>query len=656
MSRRVAATAVLILAATSAAVAAPRKPFEVRPGPAGITPEEASLVAADAGDHAVVLVWETIRTDHTSVESDVEHHFRAKILTDEGRDLANIEIPGIEGWTKLEQWWGRVFLPDGSVLELPKEEVRVQSLVRSREGNLVTFRAALPGVVPGAVVDYGWKLRTLPVDHARVELQGPYRVLSLRLGWRPREIPWLTRITRSEGRQVTHDQDANGVWITARDLPAVVEEPNMPPLAELRTAAHLCYVTATAARAGDYWSDVARTSESWVRAYNKPGVIKDAVRRIGVTEDEPLESRLRRAYAWLQSNVRRTDLRSVEELELAAEQDRESPDKAKEVLAAGEGTANDLDWLFLGIARELGAQARLVFVADRTRNYFDPGLRTLDQFAGTIVAVGAPASPIETWRLVDAGSGLPYGEVPWYFSGIAGFAATGPSATILKIPPSPAAANVTTTVGTVRFVDGNEAVSASWVRTATGQSGYDTRRALRALEARERTTALKALCGADDGLEVLSSESPGLEAPAGAFTLRCETESEPERSVAGDARYLRDAGGPWFEPMLDLPGGHRTHPLVFRFPRTEIAAITYEAPEGYVPGDPPPAVTIPSRFGEYSRTVERLDRSFEVRRRFVRSALAIPAADYDAVRAFLTDVRASDGVPLPFVPAGAGEP
>ena len=650
MIRRLAAVALAAFA--TAAVADPKPRFEIRPGRAEISPEEAALAGVDTGEHAIVLVSETIRKDLTSVEADVHHHFRAKILTAEGRDLANVAIPGVEGYTRLAAWWARVILPDGRVLEVPKEDVQTQPVATAGAFRLVELRASLPGVVPGAILDYGWRLRTVPLDAVRVELQGPYRVLSLRLGWCPRELPWLARISRAEGRQVTSEQDVNGVWITARDLPAVVEEPLMPPLAEVRTAVHLFYSDPDAAGKGDYWSAIARSSESWVRAFNKPAVLRDAIRKAGVLEDEPLDAKLRRVYTWLETHVRRSDLLSSEELDAAADEDADATDKAREVLDAGVGTARQLDWLFLGMARELGAQARLVYVADRRQNYFDPGLRSMDQFAGTVVAVGAPGVPLEGWTLVDAGSGLPYGEVPWRFSGIGAFVATGESAAVVRVPPSRAEANVTTTNGNVRFLERNEAIAATWSRTAVGQAALEPRRDLRGAGAERRRELLRTACGAKDGLDVLVAESPGLEKSSGSFELRCEAETEGGLPTPDAPRYVRSAEGPWLPEFPVLPAGTRIHPVVFRFPLVDEIQIVVEAPEGFIPGTAPPPVSIASRFGEYTRIVSRADRSFEVMRRFRFTALAIPPAEYGAIRAFLGDVRAADRAELPFVRDG----
>lgn len=654
MVRNSGSVVLLALAVSFPAHAALKTKPVVKPGPSTISAEEAALAAVHAGEHAVILDDDTIRTDISGIECEIERHFRAKILTNEGRGLADVEIPAVREDASVKKWWGRVLLPDGKVLELPREELARQTLVKSRLGEVQSIRAALPGVVPGAVVDYGWTVRSVPVSYDRVELQQRYRVRSARYGWRPiGALPAGFRVSRSEGRQVEVESDPGGVWVIARDLPAVVEEPDMPPRSEVQTALHLYYASPEDG-GDDYWRGIAQRSETSVKAFNRPAVLREAIARMGLPPQAPLEERLRAAHAWLEENVRRTDLRSSEEVELSGSDDRESAEKAKKVLAAGEGTARDLDWLFLGIARELGASARLVYVADRRSNYFDPALRTLYQFAATIVAVGAPDAPLDKWALVDAGSGLPYGEVPWYFTGIAGLVATGKKADTVMIPPAPAMRNLAATSGTLKFVDGNEAAVASWTRTARGQHGFAERRHLRDLDPSERQKWLRALCGEAGENEVLLAEAPGLERASGNLELRCEVEQDPGGLDDRIVQYSYPVAGPWVEWLPDYADDRRVHPIVFPYPKADVGTMTLEAPEGFEPGEPPPPVVLNGRLADYALTVEKAERGFRVSRSFVLKALVVPPAEYAEFRSYLQKVREADRTSVVFLRRGSG--
>lgn len=637
---------VLAVALSAAPALGAVAPFEIRPGPTAISAEEAAL-AGSAGEHAVYLLRESTRTDRTPTECVVEHHARIKVLTNEGRKLANLELPGVEGRTGLIDFWGRVLLPDGSVQELPAERLIKQSVVRSRTGGTVVLKGALPGVVPGAILDYGWKLRTVLSAYQRVDLQGRHRVLDYRLRWKSLGGTSRLRISRAEGRDIRTERDAEGIRVFARNLPAVIEEPFMPPLGEVRTAAHLYYVEGDDVRE-DYWGHVAQFSDISVRRFNRRGSLDGTIASLGLAPDDPLETRLRKAYAWVEANLRRTDLFSAEEHERSTPDDPEDEPNAAKILAAREGTAEDLANLFLGLARELGADARLIYVTDRTEQYFDAGLRTLDPFMGILVAVRDPDVAPDAWTIVDPGSGLSYAEVPWYFAGQAAPLLTGKKSAVVTVPASTALRNVTTTAATLRFAKGSTSVTASWSIAAKGQSGLDERRYLRGLSPAERPTRLAELCGKDAGWEVVSAGSPGLDAAVGSLELRCEVEDEGGPMAPDVSRYHVVPTGPWLSSAPDFSDASRVHPVVFPFPRSERVTIEVGSPAGFVPGEPPPAVTLSGRFGDYARVVTRTDRGFSVSRSLVLKSLVVPVADYAELREFLSRVHAAERTALTF--------
>src|SRR5262245_13674834 len=118
-------TGCLLLLLGLAANAEARQKSDVVPGPIAMTPEEAAL-QADPGTtppHAIVLVEEADIYEWQGTEREMRYHLRAKILTNEGRGLADIEVPYVEGTGKIREWWARTLLPGGGVLELPLEKL-----------------------------------------------------------------------------------------------------------------------------------------------------------------------------------------------------------------------------------------------------------------------------------------------------------------------------------------------------------------------------------------------------------------------------------------------------------------------------------------------------------------------------------------------------
>jgi hypothetical protein len=136
------------------------KPAPIAPGPTVMSPDEIALAADPSRglEHAAILVEEVLRVDG-SIGTELTVHARAKILSNEGRELANVKIPFVKGSSHLRKWWGRVIFPDGRVLELPQSRLEEQAVLRSDERNVSAMAAALPGVEPGCVIDYGFVIR-----------------------------------------------------------------------------------------------------------------------------------------------------------------------------------------------------------------------------------------------------------------------------------------------------------------------------------------------------------------------------------------------------------------------------------------------------------------------------------------------------------------
>src|SRR5262245_28257102 len=150
---------VLVLSALPTAAAKPDTSLDVGPGPLTISPEEAAL-AGDGKTDAVVLLEEQSIDEHLGTDRELRFHLRAKILTNEGRSLADIAIPYLKGEDKIKEWWARTLLPDGKVMELPLDQAIQHTAVKVRSAEQREMRAALPGVIPGAVIDYGYVLHS----------------------------------------------------------------------------------------------------------------------------------------------------------------------------------------------------------------------------------------------------------------------------------------------------------------------------------------------------------------------------------------------------------------------------------------------------------------------------------------------------------------
>jgi len=644
-----AALLALALTAFPAPVCAGSIPFEVVPGPRKITPEERALSAGSSleAEHGVILAEETDRDDRTGVESYVTYRLRAKVFSNEGRSLGDLEIPFFAG-AQILKWWAWTLLPDGTVREFRKEDLHEQVLASSAGEKVSSLKGALSAVTPGCVIEYGYRLRQPGIyQRLRIELQRSFPVRRIRYHW----SPWggkvaSFRISRGEGLPVEVTRDSRSLFVNGRDLPAVVEEPYMPPLKEVRAAATL-YYRAASDDPKDFWTLEAKREVRRAATFAREKPLKAALAEMNLPAGEDLSARLKAVYQWLGTHVKRTSLLSAEEEE-EAEDDDEPALFAQDVLESRRATGRQMDSLFVGFARLLGVEAYLVLATDRTDRFFDPALLTIRQFDWSLAAVRLPEDPPDRFTFVVAGSGLPYGEIPWWLSGSSGFLADPKGAKVVILNPSNPVKNFSESKTSISFNLDDGTARVRWSRSDSGQAGLSERLELRGETPENRRKKLEELCGAWGSFEILEAEAPSLEDLASSLHLECKGIQTNTNFIRKWDRYSFRLDGVWVEPVPVLTAPTRIHPLVFPFPRIDQNVIEVETPPGYVTSQPPTVAPIESPYGHYALFITESPSGYHVERVFSLTSVAVPAAGYEPLRRFLTQVRQADQTVLEF--------
>jgi hypothetical protein len=594
--------------------------------------EEEKAIQADpaAGiEHAVILVEETFRDEDLGAAMETTFHVRAKILSNEGRDLANIEIPITRHDSTLRKWWGRTILPDGTVHDMPKNDLDRQLLARSGDRQLDAVKAALPGVVPGCVIDFGYVLREAGlVSYDRIELQRDWPIRRFDFEWKPYSmLQGAYRLSRTDLLDVDATSSRGIVKISGRNLPPVIDEPLMPPDHEVRGSLILYYIPYNMGY-DTFWDDTARFMDKLARsAARKKRSVAAAMGEMGIAQGSDPPESLVKAYNWIGNNIVRTGLRTFEEVQGAAEEDED----------------------FIAIAKGLGAEGNLVLASDRRFNVWHRELRTWSQFDATLAAVRLPDQ--EGFTIVDPGSGMPYGEIPWWLTGASAVVLTKARAHPVTLPTPDAKKNVAESTVSIRFADDNETMVTRWTETGKGQVGLRERRYLRRLSPGDRAERVDLLCGASPDVEIVKADVVGIDDLSHGLELHCEFERYGTPLEEDIGVYYMEWGGPWLRELPDLPEGPRTHPVVFEFPRVDIVNLEIVAPEGYVPEDAPEPEKLQTPVGNYILRVSRLEDRFKVERAVALFNVSVSVDRYDELRSFIEDVRRLDRSPLTFMRA-----
>ncbi len=398
----------------------------------------------------------------------------------------------------------------------------------------------------------------------------------------------------------------------------------MPPYYDV-SASFYTYYLSSGTNYKNYWEDTASRYERVIKQSYRKGSVKQALERIRPAPDGTLNDKLRAIYDWMAANVTRSGLRTFEELRQDDGDDKNRRDSVRQILETGEGSAWDFRVAFIALARAIGAEAWIVLVSDRTENYWDEELKSVYQFDTQVVAVGAPGTLPPELTLVDPGSGLDFGRIPWWVTGNTGLLARAKDGGPLLLLGASAEDNRSEASVKVHFEENNELSVMQWESGGTGQVGLLERRYLRSLSPRERSERIDELCGASATNDVVSAEVEGLEGLTVPFKLSCETEAVTDLT-ADIGRYQISWSGPWIKSVPDLPEGQRTHNILYRYPHVDVAHISVEAPAGFVSKEVPPTQKLQGPFCAYLVEFHKTDSGYEVKRQMVVRGVGLPSS------------------------------
>ena len=655
--RGIAAWPLLLLlgAGGSRAFAEERGSLTIAPGAKLISAEEQALAPDPAAPEqaGIVLLDETDRNDRLGRASQVAHHFRAKIFSGDPAELITLEIPLERPEGVLKRWWGWTICPDGSVHELAGNALREEVLPRLEADRLGILTARLEGAGPGCIVDYGYFTEEAWAQgFQEVKIQRSVQVKLFRFRWTPGGSEFgAYHLGATTNLQVSATRDSRSVLVTGKDLPAVVQEPYMPPLPEV-TARVTLYYRETGESGETFWNNEAKEVSRRAAYFAQSEAVRQALTLMKLPSGGELDHRLRLAYDWLTLYVRNVSQKTSEDVWRPAGKEKQAAPRAMGLLEKREATTSQLAYFYQGVAKALGAETALALVAKTNTQFLDTSLLMTDQIDRILVAVRAPGEPDDALRFVAPGSGLPFGQIPWWNSGGRAMLATPKGAHLVHLWPSQPRQNVSETRVRVVLADSHGGLKATWSRTGTGQQGYEERLKLRRLLEGERRLILKGYCGSDEGAQVVSAAAPDIAELAKSWRLECDATLKTEGFDASGAESELSLAGPWIVPVPDFPAETRIHPIVFPFPRIDNTILEVVAPEGFLAEDQPPPILIESEYGNYARFVRPVEGGYEVQRTFSLTTAVATVEEYAAIRNFLNQVRRADAAPVKFKVAG----
>jgi hypothetical protein len=117
-----------------------------------VSPDELKMTSEPHAPGApAIILYRQVDRDDNSYTTHQDNYFRIKILTEEGRKHADIEIPFFKGNEDVGNVRGRTVRPDGSIVNF-SGKVFEKQLVKSRGVKYLAKTFTLPDVQVGSVI------------------------------------------------------------------------------------------------------------------------------------------------------------------------------------------------------------------------------------------------------------------------------------------------------------------------------------------------------------------------------------------------------------------------------------------------------------------------------------------------------------------------
>lgn len=630
-----------------------------------VSPEDLSMVSIkeQPGAPAVILLREEVDDD---LNSDRLVYERIKVLTDAGREYANVEIPYSRRHFTVSAVSGRTIHADGSIVPFEGKPFD-KTVLKGKDIRINVKSFTLPDVQVGSIIEYRyrldyddrhvsapeWRVQTdlfqrkayfkfIPFqNHGNVEILLDHGQISTGIAWTPflsegpqLQIHQLPRTSLSTVHEV-------GYWVdlTRENIPALIKEPFSPPEFLLRQRVYFYYQQSL--KPDDYWKSEAKYWNKNVDGFiGKDRGIADAVKTIVLPSDSA-EQKVKKIYSFVSSleNQDYIPERTAQEQKVL---ELKINNGAEDVLEHRSGTHDELNRLFVAMVRAAGIPASLIWVPDRSEEVFIKQYMSTRQFDAEVAIVQLDSKEV----YLDPGTKFcPYGILDWRYSGVEGLREGGKGAQVAQTPYSDFKQAIETRMARVSL-DPHGTLSGAVSLVFKGQSAMLRRQQGGKTDAEGRKKLLEDELRAmlPGNSEVSLTGSPDWQDPekplVAEFHISC-----PFATLAGKrlmvAQQLFQTND-----KARFPASTRSYGVYFEYPWQEADEIYITLPAGFELESLAPDDTVKLEYAVYKVQHQRLaPNQIFSRRDFIVAANAIPKDHYNEIKGFFDKVKADDDQP-----------
>ena len=614
---------------------------------------------ANPGAAAIILSREVTTDDVKGISTEYR---RIKVLTDDGKKYADLEIPYIEHFSKVEDIQARTIRPDGTTVDF-QGPIFDRTVLRARRTRVQVKALALPEVQRGSILEYSYAVRYREKAPDILKNPGDYlikrTVVIPSVTWEVQEDLFTRRARflmhpflgagiqwtlRGAPTNTTPERQSDGaIALEVKDLPAFQEEEYMPPEKMLRSQLGFYYQVGPYF-SPSYWGDIGQSiGESYAPFLGDPKKLKPELAGLVSPDDAP-EAQLRKLYARVQQirDLSFERSKTGQEVQREALRDNKS---VEDVLKHGYGSGREINLTLVALSRAAGFEAALLLVASRRSNLFWPELPDRSQLNANIAWVRAGG---KDYYLDPATIYCPFDLLPWEETGAIGIAvghapielAYAKFTGLIRTPTPDSSGAIIKRMANLQL-NAEGAVEGTVSVRFMGQEALERRISARNQdEAARRKTLQDAMKGWISNVATVELQGAvnweNSDEPLHAdFSVKV-----PDFAVSTGRRQLFRPS--FFASTKTFQSTTRIHDIYFPYPSQDADDVTWILPEGFLVESLPDEKKQKTNFGNYSLTVSSVNGGIQVQRRLTSEAIYLPKQYYAAIRAYLGVARLGD--------------
>jgi hypothetical protein len=593
------------------------------------------------GAPAVILYRQVDRDDGRSAHEF--NYVRIKILTEEGRKYANVEIPFFKETGTVLGIKARSIRADGSIAQFDGK-VYEQTIVKAKGFKYLAKTFTLPDVQIGSIIEYhymtdyneayvydsNWVLSNeLFTMHAKFSLK-PNPEFALRWNW-PEGLPAGTQPPK---------EDHGTIRMEAQNIPAFLVEDFMPPENEMKFRVDFIYSDETSLEKdpAKFWKAESKKQNDKVENFvNKKKAMEQAVAQM-VAPGDSQDAKLRKIYAKVQQ-LRNLNYENEKSQQEQKREKQKEVTNVEELIKRGYGNGTQITWLFMALARAAGFDASPVLVARRSDHFFKATVMNPRQLNDNVVLVKLDGKDL----YVDPGTAFtPYGMLPWWETSVSGLRLGKDGGAWVETPLNDATQSKVERKTELKL-DSEGTLTGKLTVTYWGSDAQSLRIEERIEDETSRKKLLEDMVRetVPAAIEVDLVNKPDWNGSSP--SLQTEYSFKVPGWVAGAGKRALLPVGLFSSPEKSIfEHSGRVHPVYFHYPYRKIDDITIELPLGWKVSSLAKPVDQDVKAAAYTMKSEDNSGSLHVTRVLRSDLVMVPPNSYGALRAFFQVVRTGD--------------